>query len=179
MQNLHCSIFKIATSGALLITTKILSFFKKKLENYASYKIIQWIKTFFFTFYISVPNFKALVPIIIVFFSKTGSVPLSVYLPNYFFRRISAHTLRYIGAFRLPIHRREAHRNFFDDPFLRRSFTKFEILFIIGPNLLTFSHNSYVKSKKKTFCSWKFFHLGLNFLYVYKYNIYIHIYMYT
>ena len=48
MQNLQCSFFKIATCAAFLINTKIRVFEKKKLENYASYKKIPRIKTFFF-----------------------------------------------------------------------------------------------------------------------------------
>ena len=46
MQNLQCSFYKIATYEAFIITTKILTF-SKKLENYASYKTIPRIKTFF------------------------------------------------------------------------------------------------------------------------------------
>ena len=46
MQNLQCSFYKIATCEAFIITTKILTF-SKKLENYASYKTIPRIKTFF------------------------------------------------------------------------------------------------------------------------------------
>ena len=47
MQNLQCFFCKIPTCEAFLITTKI-CFSKKKLENYASYKTIPQIKTFFF-----------------------------------------------------------------------------------------------------------------------------------
>ena len=49
MQNLQCSFYKIATCEAFLINTKILSFKKKKLEDYASYKKkIARIKALFF-----------------------------------------------------------------------------------------------------------------------------------
>ena len=64
MQNLQCSFYKIATCEAFLINTKIFEFKKKKLENYASYKKIPPIKTFFSTINISLPNFKALGSII-------------------------------------------------------------------------------------------------------------------
>ena len=36
--------------------------------------------------------------------------------PNSFFRRFSGHNLYKIGSFRLPTHRRDAHRKFFYDP---------------------------------------------------------------
>ena len=36
----------------------------------------------------------------------------------FFFRRFSGHKPK-IGSFRLPTHRRDAHRKFFDDPFLK------------------------------------------------------------
>ena len=49
------------------------SSYKKK--TYASYKKIPWIETFFFIFYMYVPNFRALGPVIIFFF-KTDLVPL-------------------------------------------------------------------------------------------------------
>ena len=43
---------------------------------------------------------------------------LTLYGANSFFRRFSGHNLRY-SSFRLPTHRREAHRKIFDDPFLK------------------------------------------------------------
>ena len=48
--------------------------------------------------------------------------------------------------------------------------------FIIGPILLKFSHNMWNR-KRNSFCSWKFFHLGLSFIYIYIYK-YIYIYIY-
>ena len=47
MQNLQCFFYKVATCESFLINTKILRF-KKKNRNYASYKKITRIKTFFF-----------------------------------------------------------------------------------------------------------------------------------
>ena len=64
MQNLQCSFCKIATCEAFLITTKILSFSKKKSETMHHTKQSHESKHSFSTFYISLPNFKALGSII-------------------------------------------------------------------------------------------------------------------
>ena len=45
--------------------------------------------------------------------TERESNTLTLYEPNYFFRRFSGHNLIKIGSFRLPTHRRDAHRIFF------------------------------------------------------------------
>ena len=96
----------------------------------------------------------------------------------------------------LQTHRRSAHNHFFKVPF----YFEIEILakcailgwlvkylpfkgviskfwnFLYYWSDLTEIFTQYVKLNKNTFCSWTFFHLGLSFLYIYKY-IDIHIYI--
>ena len=71
MKNLKCSIFKIATCEAFLINTKKLSFSKKKKKT-RKLCIVQnkshESKHSFYTFYISLPNFRALGPVIKIFY---------------------------------------------------------------------------------------------------------------
>ena len=73
MQNLLCSIFKIATCEAFLIITKIWNF-SKKLENYASHKN-PMNQNILFPYFTPLPNFRAFRSNNKIF-SKTESVPL-------------------------------------------------------------------------------------------------------
>ena len=83
MQNLQCSIFKIATSEAFWINTKknLIFFPKKNSKAMHCTKKSQESKHSFSTFYISVPNFRALSPIINFFPKVNQSAYISV--PNF------------------------------------------------------------------------------------------------